>query len=582
MELSRRDFVKLVGAGAAVAGLGSVLPAPVSGASAPAAGTAGLSASASPVPAHLAKVFAANLGERLQGAAPFDPLIAQTVQIAANMEPVIPHDEQATAARKKLAALERKTGKKPNILIYLMDNVGYGDVGINGGGLLAGAPTPNIDRLGQQGLHLLSTYSQPSCTPTRVTLLTGRLPMRTGALHPGFAGQPGVLESETTIAQVLRDAGYVTQAIGKWHCGEDEGSQPQNVGFDDFYGFLGWSGLYTDWRDENMLPEWALSLGRQAFAQAEDFNHHLVHAVSGQKVENLEELTVDVISECDDKFATYAENFIKQMAKSDQPFFLYHCTRGAHVKNYPSAKFKGKSPAMYPYKDCIMEMDDIVGRLVATLDETGQLENTLIFVLSDNGPMMEPWPDAGYTPFRGGIGTTWEGGVRVPSVAYWKGMIEPGQTSDGVFDLADLFTTSAALAGVEYRPPKDQYLDGIDQTSFLLTDGGLSNRKYVYFWLQDTLSGLRVAEYKFMVAGTSWDEPDVVNGESATVLEAYPTPKLFNLYLDPKERYSFFDRQTFLDNLFGEPLTAHVTTFKEYPGKKAALRDKIEQYIHGR
>jgi arylsulfatase len=237
---------------------------------------------------------------------------------------------------------------------------------------------------------------------------------------------------------------------------------------------------------------------------------------------------------------------------------------------------------MYPYKDCIMEMDDIVGRLVAALDETGQLENTLIFVLSDNGPMMEPWPDAGYTPFRGGIGTTWEGGVRVPSVVYWKGMIEPGQTSDGVFDLADLFTTSAALAGVEYRPPKDQYLDGIDQTSFLLTDGGLSNRKYVYFWLQDTLSGLRVAEYKFMIAGTSWDEPDVVNGESATVLEAYPTPKLFNLYLDPKERYSFFDRQTFLDNLFGEPLTVHVTTFKEYPGKKAALRDKIEQYIQGR
>ena len=171
------------------------------------------------------------------------------------MEKVIPHDDQAAEAQKKLADLEKKTGKKPNILVFLMDNVGYGDIGINGGGLLAGTPTPNIDRLGREGLHLLSTYSQPSCTPTRVTLLTGRLPMRTGALHPGFAGQPGVLEDETTVAQVLSGAGYVTQAIGKWHCGEDEGSQPQNVGFDDFYGFLGWSGLYTDWRDENMLPE---------------------------------------------------------------------------------------------------------------------------------------------------------------------------------------------------------------------------------------------------------------------------------------------------------------------------------------
>ena len=572
MKLTRRNFFKGVGAGTALAGLGSLArPAPAA-ARVVTRGTAAL------MPRGMKSVLLA----RLQADEIADPLVAQTVEIAPNMEKVIPHDSQAAAAQKKLAELEKKTGKKPNILVFLMDNVGYGDIGINGGGLLAGAPTPNIDRLGQEGLHLLSAYSQPSCTPTRVTLLTGRLPMRTGALHPGFAGQPGVLGDETTIAQVLSGAGYVTQAIGKWHCGEDEGSQPQNIGFDDFYGFLGWSGLYTDWRDEAMLPEWALSPQRQAFAQAEEFNHNLVHAVKGQKVENLEELTVDAISECDDKFATYSENFIKKMAKSDQPFFLYHCTRGAHVKNYPSAKFKGKSPAKYPYKDCIVEMDDILGRLVKTLDDTGQLENTLIFVLSDNGPMMEPWPDAGYTPFRGGIGSTWEGGVRVPAVAYWKGMIEPGRTTDGLFDLADLFTTSAALAGVEYRPPENQYLDGIDQTSFLVADAGLSNRKYAYFWLQDTLSGLRVAEYKFMLAGTSWDEPDVVNGESATVLETYATPKLFNLYLDPKERYSFFDRQTFLDNLFSDPLNAHVKTFQDYPGKKAMIQAKIQQLFQGR
>ena len=186
MEVSRRDFVKICGAGAAVAGLSSVLPAHALGAAGAATSAAGATASASPAAARLAKVFAATLQQRLQEAEPLDPLVAQTVEIAANMEPVILHDDQAAAAQKKLAALEKKTGKKPNILIYLMDNVGYGDVGINGGGLLAGAPTPNIDRLGQEGLHLLSTYSQPSCTPTRVTLLTGRLPMRTGALHPGY------------------------------------------------------------------------------------------------------------------------------------------------------------------------------------------------------------------------------------------------------------------------------------------------------------------------------------------------------------------------------------------------------------
>ncbi len=139
-----------------------------------------------------AAALGAGLRTRLQGAEPLDPLVAQTEQIAENMEPVIPHTSQAAEAKKKLAEIEKKFGKKPNILIFLMDNAGYGDIGINGGGLLAGAPTPNIDRLGREGLHLLSAYAQPSCTPTRVTLLTGRLPMRTGALRPSFAGEPGV------------------------------------------------------------------------------------------------------------------------------------------------------------------------------------------------------------------------------------------------------------------------------------------------------------------------------------------------------------------------------------------------------
>lgn len=569
MELSRRDFVKMAGAGAAAVGLSSAVP------------TAAAAKGAVEVAATLPEALAADIGRRLQAGELTDPLAAKTVQIAENMEPVIPHADQAAVARQKLAALEARTGKKPNILIFMMDNIGWGEPGIYGGGLLTGAPTPTIDRLGREGLQLLSTYSQPSCTPTRCTLLTGRLPMRTGALRPSFAGEPGILDNEVTVARLLSEAGYFTQAVGKWHLGENLESQPQMAGFDDFYGFLGWSGLYTDWQDVEFAPEFALSPERQALVHSVPFNDHVVHGVKGQEVENLEQITKSVSAQLDEMFASYSEAFIEQMAASDQPFFLYHCTRGAHWKNYPNPKFQGKSPAKYPYKDCVVEMDDVLGRLVKKLDETGQLENTLIFVTSDNGPAIEPWPDAGYTPFRGGIGGTWEGSVRVPGVVYWKGMIAPGQVNDGLFDLADLFMTSLALAGIEYRPPEDQYLDAIDQTSFLLTDNGLSNRKYIYYWLQDVFSGMRVAEYKFILAGMSEDEPDVINPGSSTVLESYKNGKLYNLYLDPKERFSFFNRQTFMDSLFTAPIVAHKQTFKQYSAKHD-LKVQLLDFLHSR
>lgn len=562
MKVSRRDFLKTMGLGAAAAGLGSVMQAT----------PAQARASGGPVSMAMPKWMTENLTNRFQVPGSDDPLAAETVQLAPNMEPVILHDDQAAEAKQKLEALEKKTGKKPNILIFLMDNVGYGDLGIYGGGLMVGAPTPNMDRLGHEGLQLVSTYSQPSCTPSRCTLLTGRLPMRHGQLRPSFAGEEGSMASEITLPTLLSKAGYVTQGVGKWHCGEDEGSQPQNVGFDDFYGFLGWSGLYTDWQDKNFAPEFALNPDRQAYVKTVPFNNHIVHGVKGKDVENLEEITIEVSALLDEKFTAYSVDFIKKMADSDKPFFLYHCTRGNHWKNYPNPAYEGKSPAKYPYKDCMVELDDRLSQLVKTLEDTGQLENTLILITSDNGPVMEPWPDSGYTPFRGSIGSTWEGGVRVPGIVYWKDMISPGQVNHGVFDFCDILPTALGLAGAADLMPKDRYIDGIDQTSFLLADDGLSNRKYVYYWLQSNYSGHRVAEYKIMFLGTSFDDFDVVNADSATTLETFPNAKLFNLYLDPKERYSFASRQTFMDTLFVDPYKWHKSTFIKYPPKKLVAK----------
>jgi arylsulfatase len=562
MGTSRRDFIKLCGASAVTATLLGERDVLSQGAE---AATAARPTGTAVIPTATPTVKPTP--QAGPEPPPEDPLVQKTVQIAENMEPVIPHPEQDAEAQRKLAALKKKFGKKPNILIFIMDNIGFGDPGIYGGGLLVGAPTPNMDRLGRAGLQLLSTYSQPSCTPSRTTLLTGRLPIRHGQLRPVLPGESGGLGDEISVAQILSKAGYVTQMVGKWHCGENKESQPQNVGFDDFYGFLGWSGLYTDWRDPETLPEWALSPARQALAQSLPFNRNVVHGTKGKDLENLDEITMEVSSQLEDKFAAYSTEFIKKMAKSDKPFFLYHGTRGGHFKNYPNPKFKGRSPARYPYKDMIIEVDDILGRLVKALDETGQLENTLIFVTSDNGPHIEVWPDSAYSPFRGGIGGTWEGSVRVPGIVYWKGTISPGRVSDGLFDLADLFNTSIALAGVKYQPSKDRYIDGIDQTSFLLADNGQSNRKAIYYWLGDLFAGVRVAEYKIVLYGMSENDADVMSPGSGTTLQSYINGKAYNLYLDPKEQHSFINRQTFLDAIFAAAFQAHRATFKKYPPK---------------
>jgi arylsulfatase len=206
------------------------------------------------------------------------------------MDPVIIHDGDLKQAREKLAALEAKTGKKPNILVFLTDDVGWMDFGFNGGGVAVGNDTPNIDRFAQNGLILTSAYSTPSCTPTRATIMTGQNPLHHGLLRPPMYGEPGGLGGAETIASILKKLGYRTQGVGKWHMGETAGSVPQDVGFDDYYGFLGVSDMYTEWRDVYFNPEIALSPERFAMMEKLGFNHHNIHATPADGVEDVYEI----------------------------------------------------------------------------------------------------------------------------------------------------------------------------------------------------------------------------------------------------------------------------------------------------
>jgi arylsulfatase A-like enzyme len=153
----------------------------------------------------------------------------QDVKPADNMYPVIQHPDQDAEAQQKLAALEKKFGKKPNILVFLMDDVGYMDPGFNGGGVAVGNSTPVMDKLAYEGLVLSSAYSTPSCSPSRATIMTGQNPLHHGILRPPMYGEAGGLDGEITVAALLKKQGYVTQGIGKWHMGENQGSLPQNV-----------------------------------------------------------------------------------------------------------------------------------------------------------------------------------------------------------------------------------------------------------------------------------------------------------------------------------------------------------------
>ena len=332
--------------------------------------------------------------------------------------------------------------------------------------------------------------------------------------------------------------------------------------------------MYTDWRDPAFSPEIA---NRPELVQAFEnapFNKNLVQARKGEKLEELVKITVPVLANLDQKFADYTVDFIKRMEPEEQPFFLVHAFSKVHYDNYPADGYAGKSPSGFPYKDGIIEVDDIVGRIIKTLRETGQAENTLVFFTSDNGPEEDNFPDCGHTPFRGAKGTTWEGGVRVPGIAWWPGMTKAGRISDGLFDLADLFTTSLAIAGVKDKVPTDRYIDGIDQSSFLLADNGESNRRAVFYFFQDKLAAIRVHNVKFNNYLFLGENPNKF-AKSNTFLQKASYVWAHDLTIDPKERFpaitGYTPRFTWAVPMMTQEVMRYLGNLRKYPPKKSKV-----------
>ena len=499
---------------------------------------------------------------------------------APNFYPRLEWPDQEAALDQKLSRLATANGgAKPNILIFLMDDVAFSDPGFNGGGITYGQPTPNMDRTAASGLVLSSAYSTPTCTPSRASLLTGQTPLQHGLLRPSIPGEQGGLENPMTLPMVLKTEGYATLGLGKWHLGENRSALPQNLGFDEFIGFSGVPEYFTSWADPTINPELALSPERRGAFAARETARREIHCRADNPEECERTVVVDIERQKrqDADYARQAVEFIRTQANTPEPFFLMHNTRGCHFYNYPSDEWAGRSPARTPYSDCIVEMDSIFGQLMAALEDSGQADNTVVVLTSDNGPECEIQP-AGHTAFRGCKGTAWEGGVRVPTFVYWPSMIPPGRT-EALFDQTDLFNTLAHFAGVDQLRlselvPKDKYIAGVDQAAFFVAENGRPPRKSRLYTMNKYFTGVRVDEFKWVITGQNEDaivSQGYTGGFSGTIWSDSGGILLYNLYRNPRETETSGNR---LDNVFAylqPPLLAYIQALSDYPPPASAL-----------
>jgi arylsulfatase A-like enzyme len=481
---------------------------------------------------------------------------------------------------------------KPNILLIVSDDTGWGDLGPYGGGEGRGMPTPAFDKMAAEGMTFFSFYGQPSCTPGRAAIQTGRIPNRSGMTTVAFQGQGGGLPAaEWTLASVLKQGGYKTYFTGKWHLGEDDYALPNAQGYDVMkYCLLYHLNAYT-YGDPNWFPDMSPEL-RAMFAKVTKGSlsgnagekAHENWKVNGEYVDTPEKGVVGIPYL--DKYIEQAGiEFLEDAAKNpDQPFFININFMKNHQPNMPDPDFKGKSMSKSKYADAVVELDTRIGNVMAKLEELGLDKNTLVFYTVDNGAWQDVYPDAGYTPFRGTKGTDREGGSLVPTMAVWPGKIKPGVKNHDIVGGLDLMATFASVAGVKL-PEKDRegqpiIFDSYDITPVLLGTGKDPRTAWFYFTEDELTPGAaRVGNYKavFNLRGDDgmatgglavdtnlgWKGPD---NYVATV------PQIFDLWQDPQERYDLFmtnfTERTWTLVTFNQAIADLMKTYIKYPPRK--------------
>ncbi len=479
--------------------------------------------------------------------------------------------------------------KQPNILVIWGDDIGWQNLSSYGMGTM-GYTTPNIDSIAEEGIRFTDHYAQPSCTAGRAAFITGQYPIRSGMTTVGQPGDSlGLQAGSPSLAEVMKSAGYATGHFGKNHLGDRNEHLPTMHGFEEFFGNL----YHLNTQEESEQRDYQ-HFAKQYSGNVEDYENKFgtrgvvrsyattrhdptvdprFGVVGKQTIEDTGPLTQERMKNFDEgEVIPKAHAFMKKAQKENKPFFVWLNTSRMHLYTRLSDKWryaaeKYTSEADY-HGSGMLQHDHDIGLVLDFLKENGLDENTIVWYSTDNGPEHSSWPHGATTPFRGEKMTTYEGGVRVPSILRWPAKLKKAKVLNGMQSHQDMFTTLAAAAGIEdvnekMLKEKKQYIDGVNNLAYWTGESDKSARNHIFHYYESKLTAVRMGPWKFHF---STKEDYYANLIPRTV------PLVYNIRMDPFETFDNSDsyghllqKVSWLIQPMGELMEEHLKTLAQYP-----------------
>ncbi len=511
------------------------------------------------------------------------------------------------SAVQEAKAQQSATGSRPNILVIWGDDIGWQNVSAYGMGTM-GYTTPNIDRIGVDGLRFVDHYAQPSCTAGRAAFITGQYPIRSGMTTVGQPGSAlGLQAASPCLAEVMKAGGYRTGQFGKNHLGDRNEHLPTVHGFDEFFGNL----YHLNTQEESEQRDY------QRFAKAfsdnvEDYEKRfgtrgVLHAkasdkddptddprfgrVGKQTIEDTGPLTQERMKNFDaSEVIPKALDFMGAAKQANEPFFVWLNTSRMHLYTRLNDEWRYAAEDYTSEADIhgsgMLQHDHDIGLVLDWLDDQGLTENTIVWYSTDNGPEHTSWPYGGTTPFRGEKMTTYEGGVRVISMLRWPAGLPKGKVLNGMQAHQDMFTSLAAAAGIDdvngkVMQEKKQYIDGINNLAYWKGEAPNSGRTSIFHYYESKLTAVRMGPWKFHFSTKEDYYADVL---PRTV------PLVFNIRMDPFESFDTTDayghllqKVSWLLQPMGVLMQQHLQTLADYPpvqgGTSFDMSNVVEQFM---